>query len=34
MESRRENNVEYKRFSIQGKVGKEISGLICQSIHH
>jgi len=28
------DDVEYKRFSIQGKASKEISGLVCWSTDH
>ena len=34
MESRGKSNAEYKGFSVQEKTGKEISGLIYQSIYY
>ena len=34
MKSRRQDNVEYKRFGVQEKTGKEIGGSIYRSIYH
>jgi len=34
MKDERQSDVNYKRFGVQRKIGKEISGLICWSIYH
>jgi len=34
MKEKRQSDVEYKRFGVQEKTGKEVSGLICWSIYY
>ena len=34
MKSRRQDNIEYKRFGIQEMTGKETGKSICWSIYH
>ena len=34
MEKKKQSDVDYERFSIQGVSGEEIDGLLCGSIHH